>query len=155
MTTCYCNSGLTFSQCCQPYLQKTRNAPTAESLMRSRFSAYVRKDFEYILKTYAEEQRSKLSISELEQSAEDTHWLSLQVVDHSSKENSAQVEFKAYYQISNQYYVMHELSDFVRVNDCWFYTTGTMQQDTGEIKPERNSTCLCASGKKFKKCCGK
>jgi SEC-C motif-containing protein len=50
---------------------------------------------------------------------------------------------------------MHELSDFLLVDDQWFYTTGTMLKETGEYKQERNNACLCSSGKKFKKCCGK
>jgi SEC-C motif-containing protein len=65
------------------------------------------------------------------------------------------VELKAYYQIDNQYYVMHELSDFELVDNQWFYTSGTMLDGTGEVKPQRNTPCPCGSGKKFKKCCGK
>ncbi|MEP2601482.1 MAG: SEC-C metal-binding domain-containing protein [Paraglaciecola sp.] len=30
-----------------------------------------------------------------------------------------------------------------------------MLESSGEIKPERNRQCLCGSGKKFKKCCGR
>ena len=70
-------------------------------------------------------------------------------------QNTAQVEFKAFYQVNGRYYLMHELSDFVRDDDKWFYTTGVMQKDSGEFSLGRNSQCLCASGRKFKKCCGK
>jgi|TARA_R110000868_G_scaffold310023_12_gene571284 SEC-C motif-containing protein len=130
-------------------------AKNAEVLMRSRFSAYVIKDYHYILQTYASAQRNKLTISELADSAKDTQWLSLQVLAHHSQSNTAQVEFKAFYQLSNSYYVMHELSDFIFEAGKWLYTNGLMLKGSGEFTPERNSLCLCHSGKKFKKCCGK
>jgi len=123
--------------------------------MRSRFTAYVIEDYPYILQTYTSEQRAKLTVSQLADSAQDTQWLSLQVIAHHPQSNTAQVEFKGYYQIGQQYYVIHELSYFVFVENKWFYTTGLIQKDSGEFSPQRNSPCLCASGKKFKKCCGK
>jgi SEC-C motif-containing protein len=50
---------------------------------------------------------------------------------------------------------MHELSDFVFEAGKWLYTNGTILKGSGEFTPERNSHCLCGSGKKFKKCCGR
>ena len=123
--------------------------------MRSRFTAYVIKDYRYVLQTYALAQRTNLTVSALADNTQDTRWLSLQVLAHHPKDNTAQVEFKAIYQIDSRYYVMHELSDFVFEAEKWRYTTGVMQKSSGEFTPERNSQCLCASTKKFKKCCGK
>ena len=60
------------------------NAKNAEELMRSRFTAYVIKNYQYILQTYASAQRAKLTVSELTESSQDTRWLSLQVLTHSS-----------------------------------------------------------------------
>ena len=122
--------------------------------MRSRFCAYVIKDYPYIIKTYASAQRTKLIVSEIADSTADTQWLSLQVLAHYPQDNTAQVEFKAFYIVDNSYYVMHELSDFIIETGKWFYTSGTMQRGTGVFTPQRNSQCLCNSGKKFKKCCG-
>jgi SEC-C motif-containing protein len=123
--------------------------------MRSRFTAYVIKNYQYILQSYAASQRTKLTLNEFADSAQDTQWLSLQVLNHHSQANTAQVEFKAFYQVGSSYYLMHELSDFVLEAGKWFYTTGVMQKHSGEFTPERNSQCLCGSGIKFKKCCGK
>ena len=130
-------------------------AKNAEELMRSRFTAYMIENHQYILQTYAAAQRAEITISDLARSAKDTRWLSLQVLEHHVKKNTAQVEFKAFYQVHNSYYVMHELSDFVFESGKWFYTNGAIQKGSGEFTPERNSHCLCASGKKFKKCCGR
>ena len=44
---CPCGSGLTFAKCCGPLIKGTAAAPTAESLMRSRYSAYVKAEVDY------------------------------------------------------------------------------------------------------------
>lgn len=152
---CFCSRDLAFEQCCQPLIQGTTPAENAEALMRSRYTAYVIENYPYILQTYASKQRASLNVSQLADSALDTQWLRLQVLAHHPKQNTAQVEFKAFYQVDGRYYVMHELSDFVLEDGHWCYTTGVIQKDSGEFSPERNSQCLCGSGKKFKKCCGK
>ena len=41
MNLCYCNSQKSFHDCCEPYIQCLKKAPTAEALMRSRYSAYA------------------------------------------------------------------------------------------------------------------
>lgn len=152
---CWCGGDLAFEQCCQPIISGKIEPNNAEVLMRSRFTAYVIEDYQYILQTYASKQRTGLNVSQLADSALDTQWLHLQVLAHHPKQNTAQVEFKAFYQVDGHYYVMHELSDFVLENGRWCYTTGVIQKDSGEFSPERNSQCLCGSGKKFKKCCGR
>lgn len=150
---CFCGNEIAYEKCCQPVIDGQVNAKDAEALMRSRFTAYVEKNYPYILQTYAAKQQIGLSVSQLADSAKDTKWLSLDVLAHHSKQNTAQVEFKAYYQIDGHYYVMHELSDFVFEENKWVYTTGFIQKESGEFAPQRNSQCLCGSGKKFKKCC--
>jgi SEC-C motif-containing protein len=152
---CFCGNKFTFEQCCKPIIDGKVDAINAEILMRSRYSAYVVKNYPYILQTYASTQRTKLSVRKLVDSALDTKWLALQVLDYRYHEKTAQVEFKAIYQIDVHYYVMHELSDFVFEGGKWFYISGVIKKDSGEFTPDRNSQCLCNSAKKFKKCCGK
>ncbi|HNM44369.1 YchJ family metal-binding protein, partial [Plasticicumulans sp.] len=41
---CPCGSGRAFADCCSPYLAGSAEPPTAEALMRSRYSAFVRRD---------------------------------------------------------------------------------------------------------------
>jgi uncharacterized protein YchJ len=40
---CYCGSLSNYSQCCEGYIKGVKK-PTAEKLMRSRYSAYVRQE---------------------------------------------------------------------------------------------------------------
>ncbi len=151
---CFCGNESTFEDCCQPIIDGIMDAKNAEVLMRSRFTAYVIKNYQYILHTYAAPQRNNITLSELAVNAKDSQWLSLQVLAYHFETNTAQVEFKVFYQVHNSYYVMHELSDFMLEAGKWVYTNGAMQNGSGEFTPERNSQCLCRSGKKFKKCCG-
>jgi SEC-C motif-containing protein len=152
---CFCGNESTFELCCQPIIDGVVDAKNAEVLMRSRFTAYVIKNYQYILQTYATAQRNNITITKLTVSAKDTQWLSMQVLATHFETYTAQVEFKAFYQLHNYYHVMHEKSDFVLERGKWRYTDGAIQKGSGEFTPERNSQCLCSSGKKFKKCCGK
>src|SRR5688500_8059775 len=49
---CPCQSGRAYAQCCAPLHRGEAIAETAEALMRSRYSAYVRGDAEYLLATW-------------------------------------------------------------------------------------------------------
>lgn len=123
--------------------------------MRSRYSAYCIENWLYILNTYEPQQRSTLSTQSLQESAEGTKWLHLQIVPTglSAVAHSNEVEFKAFYAINHKLYVMHETSQFINSNGSWFYTTGTMHNDSGSHKIGRNDPCFCHSLKKFKQCC--
>lgn len=55
MMNCPCGSGTSYSDCCQPFHTKAKNAPTAELLMRSRYSAFVLGNEEYLLYSWAPE----------------------------------------------------------------------------------------------------
>ncbi|GAC32779.1 YchJ family protein [Paraglaciecola polaris] len=152
---CFCNSGLSFSQCCQPYLQGTALPETPEQLMRSRYSAYATKHFKYVLDTYALVRRSTITLQDLSQGSDETQWLGLDVIKTHSDEahEAAEVEFIAYYRVCNIIYKMHERSTFCREENTWRYDKGLLFEDGGVYKPQRNALCLCGSGKKFKKCC--
>jgi SEC-C motif-containing protein len=48
---CTCGNTLTFEVCCKPIIDGKVAAKNAEILMRSRFSAYSLKNYQYILQT--------------------------------------------------------------------------------------------------------
>lgn len=149
MTLCPCGSKHAYADCCQPFHLEQQYPTQPEQLMRSRFSAYALHLFQYILDTYSTEQRQALSIDMLSNDSEDTIWLGLDVIDSDSSE----VEFKAYYAVNKQVYVMHERSTFIQESGKWRYDTGVIHDDTGAVKIKRNDPCICHSGKKFKQCC--
>lgn len=49
---CPCGSGRSYAACCQPYHRGERDAPTPETLMRSRYSAYALLDADYVRRTW-------------------------------------------------------------------------------------------------------
>lgn len=152
--TCPCGSLQSLGQCCWPIINKTSRAETPEKLMRSRFSAYVLKKYDYIVNTYASEPRKQLNKTDISQASVNTSWCKLELVDTEYNEATGVVEFIAYYQEQGQFFAMHEKSEFVLENKQWRYLTGTMLAKTGKIILGRNDACLCGSGKKYKRCCG-
>ena len=63
--SCYCGSGNSFSDCCEPFVKGIKNAPTAEKLMRSRYSAYASQEADYLFATTHISTRKYLFNSEM------------------------------------------------------------------------------------------
>lgn len=150
---CPCGNGL-FKECCGPYLAGDQAAPTAETLMRSRYSAYVVNDVAYLLKTWHPASRPEEDFV-LEESI---RWQGLEIVDTaagSETEDSGQVEFIARYLVGAQPGQLRERSDFRREDGLWYYIDGVevKAQPVSVTKIGRNEPCPCGSGKKYKRCC--
>lgn len=113
---------LTYVDCCGRYIEHfdVTAAPDAQSLMRSRYSAFVLQRVNYLLATWHSSQRP--ATLELEPQAQ---WLGLEVrgqrsvgVDH------AEVEFVARYRVAGRAVRLHERSRFVREAGRWYYVDG-------------------------------
>ncbi len=122
-SACPCGSGRTYSQCCEPFHRDAAVAPTAEALMRSRYSAYVRGDADYLRATWhASTRPATLDFND----AASMRWLGLEVKRHVAQDaNHASVEFIARYRIGGGSAVrLHEISRFVREEGHWYYVDG-------------------------------
>ena len=122
VSACPCGSGKKYAQCCEP-LHLGAVAPTAEALMRSRYSAYVAQLEPYLLATWhASTRPAALDPDE----GEKLSWLGLTVKRQAlTSEDSATVEFVARYRIGGGSAVrLHEISRFVREDGRWFYLDG-------------------------------
>jgi SEC-C motif-containing protein len=119
VTPCPCGSA-DYAACCARYHNGT-TAPDAESLMRSRYSAYVFKLEPYLLATWHPDTRpATLNLAE-----DCAKWLGLQVKKHLLESaDSASVEFIARYKIAGRAYRLHEISQFSRQDALWFYMDG-------------------------------
>ncbi|OKY76775.1 MAG: hypothetical protein BM485_01525 [Desulfobulbaceae bacterium DB1] len=149
---CPCGSGTAFAGCCAPFVSGLSHAPTAAALMRSRFTAYVVKNSEYLLATWHPTTRPDSIAPE-----SIPHWTHLELIhDEENEDGRARVEFKARAFSLGQVLVLHEISRFVKENGRWYYIDGEIKDAprTTAVKIGRNSPCPCGSGKKFKKCCG-
>ncbi len=148
--SCYCGSGKEKELCCLRFFEGSALPCTPEELMRSRYSAYVLGDGDYLVKTTLKENRYEDDVKLISQHAKNTQWLKLDVLKSSENVNSGFVEFKAYFKENNKIYVHHEKSDFLKIDEVWFYDKGELL----EASVGRNEVCPCGSGKKFKRCCG-
>ena len=122
---CPCCSGLKYSDCCKPYHTKEKNAPTAEALMRSRYSAFAIPNGEYLINTTLPAKRKFHDKADLQEWGEINQWVKLEIV---STPTPNKVEFKAYYideDGNNQ--MQQELSVFQKMGDKWFYVSGEFQ----------------------------
>lgn len=121
ITNCPCGSGLQYNICCEPYHLKTKFAPTAEALMRSRYSAFVVADGDYLYETTLVSKRKGNSKDAYLKSAKNTKWLKLEIV----ASGFDTVEFKAFY-LNNMFQteVLHEKSNFKLEDGKWYYVDG-------------------------------
>jgi SEC-C motif-containing protein len=117
---CPCGRGASFQACCGRYLGTGVPAPDAESLMRSRYTAFVRGDAVHLLATWHASQRP--ATLELEDGVK---WLGLEVKRHTPIDDThAEVEFVARSRVQGRGLRLHERSRFVREDGRWFYVDG-------------------------------
>ena len=161
MTECICNSGLLPAECCEPILNKEKTALTAEALMRSRYTAYVLGDVNYIRDTSTGIALEEFNAEDASNFVKDVEFLGLDII-HTEKgeENDAKgtVEFTFHYRYNNKDYSQHEISKFVKKDGQWLFEDSDINPKGETVtvdKIGRNDPCPCGSGKKFKKCCGK
>lgn len=114
---------LAYANCCGRYVDHwdACPAPDAESLMRSRYSAFVREDERYLLATWhASKRPSRVRFDVGGQ------WLGLEVRGAwVTGEASAEVEFVARFRAAGgRAERMHERSRFVREGGRWYYLDG-------------------------------
>ncbi len=78
MTTCPCGSGKSLDTCCGPLLAGAP-APTAEALMRSRYTAYALGNIAYVAATHAPEAQEGFDQAGAEDMARKVKWKGLTV----------------------------------------------------------------------------
>ena len=121
---CFCDTGLLFENCCGLYLNDNQKAPSALTLMRSRYSAYATHNADYLMETTYISERKYYSKSEILRWAVSNKWQKLEIL--SSSENT--VEFKAYFLDSdNKPQTHYEFSTFKFENGAWYYLDGKFE----------------------------
>ena len=138
---CPCG-GASYASCCGPYIAGDALPPTAETLMRSRYTAFTLRDEPYLLATWHASTRPTDALFAEE---EKVHWLGLEVKsalrlrqrkaesdDQTEETNRDSVEFVARYKVNGRAHRLHEVSRFVReAGDGgmrWFYLDGSFPE---------------------------
>ncbi|ALN61175.1 protein YchJ [Lysobacter antibioticus] len=122
---CPCDPSRRYADCCGRLHAGAALADTAETLMRSRYSAYALGDLEYLRASWLPD----TCPSELDFEP-GVRWLGLDVKRHRRDgEDAATVEFVARYRVGGGSAArLHELSRFVRVEGRWLYVDGEFPQ---------------------------
>lgn len=118
---CPCGSGHAHGRCCARW-HAGEAAPDAEALMRSRYSAYVTGNVDYLLATWHADTRPQALLLD-DAPGQRTQWLGLDVKCHRvTGADTAEVEFVARYRVGGGSAVrLAEHSRFVREDGRWYY----------------------------------
>jgi SEC-C motif-containing protein len=128
---CLCGSGKEFSKCCEPYLSGEELPATSEALMRSRYCAFARKNFQYLRETHDPQSFDPHLQKANEDWANSVEFLSLVVLKTEDQGNKGLVEFKVNYRDErNQEQIHHEISRFRKQAGRWYYKEGRYPQVT-------------------------
>ncbi|WP_240642314.1 YchJ family protein [Microbacterium sulfonylureivorans] len=118
---CPCGSGDPFDGCCRPLLRGAP-APSAERLMRSRYTAFVVGDAAYLVGTWHPRTRpDELDLDPAQR------WTRLEIVATEAGgpgDLRGVVEFRAHWSHGRERGVLHERSRFARGSGRWWYVDG-------------------------------
>ncbi|MBK22711.1 MAG: hypothetical protein CME70_01790 [Halobacteriovorax sp.] len=159
MSNCPCESGSDYSKCCEPFHKGTDQPKTAEATMRSRYSAFVKGEIDYIYDSHNPDTRGEVNKDEIKTWSENSEWQGLDILDVQKGQESdevGRVEFVAHYAVEEEELDHQEVADFIKKDGRWYFHDGVIvkQQIQREgPKVGRNDPCPCGSGKKHKKCC--
>ncbi|KOV68918.1 hypothetical protein ADL00_11795 [Streptomyces sp. AS58] len=116
--SCPCGLPEAFEGCCGRFHRGEAAAPTAEALMRSRYSAFVRRDEAYLLRTW--HPRTRPGRVDFDPGL---RWTGLEILatgDGTAFHTAGTVTFRASFQGG----ALHERSRFERVDGAWVYVDG-------------------------------
>ncbi|MFC5552014.1 YchJ family protein [Massilia aerilata] len=141
---CPCGSTLPILRCCGPYIAGAELPPTAEKLMRSRYTAYVMGVEDYLRATWHPSTRPSDPIIDKN---EKIQWLGLEIksalrlrqrkADLPEQTDQDTVEFVARFRVNGRGQRLHEISHFVREAETpgdpgsimrWFYVDGSFPE---------------------------
>jgi SEC-C motif-containing protein len=164
MDACHCGSGRDLAECCLPVIRGERSAATAEELMRSRYTAFVLGDVDWIMASHHPDTVDEVNAEEVGEWSKGSEWLGLRIrstEDGGPEDATGVVTFRARYKVQGQQVDHVERAHFERDNGEWRFHSVLEDEAGPELVPVtaavtvgRNDPCTCGSGKKYKKCCG-
>lgn len=133
--------------------------------MRSRYTAFVLSDVDWIMDSHHSETVGEIDRDEVEKWSSGSEWLGLRIkstTDGGPDDNEGTVSFRARYKVQGQQVDHIEKARFEREDGEWRFHSVVEEEDQQQVlvpvgpKSEvgRNDPCPCGSGKKYKKCHG-
>ena len=118
MSLCPCGLGEPYDACCARF-HRGEEPPSAELLMRARYSAYVLGERDFLLRTWHEKTRPRTLTLD-----DGQNWRGLYILDRTGGglfDSEGTVEFKAKYEADGRPGVMHDRSRFLKEHGVWRY----------------------------------
>ena len=134
-SSCPCGTARSYAECCGLFLSGQAIAPNAEALMRSRYTAFTKRDEAYLLATWHPSTRpAALNLA----GDTATKWIGLDVKSvEATGADSAIVEFVARYKLGGRAQRLHEVSRFVRAQGYWYYVCAVTSTPAPSPPPVR------------------
>lgn len=133
---CPCGSQTTYAACCEPIIEGKALAPTAEALMRSRYSAFAKGKVDHIIQTHDPETVGEIVRDEVEAWSLQSTWLGLSILRTErgqADDDAGVVDFVAKYKLNGLSTQHRERAVFRRVDGKWLFVDG------GEIPNEKRA----------------
>ncbi len=121
---CYCGSLKLYSNCCEKAHKNIGEAKTAEQLMRSRYSAFVLANGDYLMQSHHPSTRPLKEKKSIVKWAKSVEWIKLEITETSKgteKDTKGTVTFNAYFYEKGKVDVISEKSAFLKENNHWTY----------------------------------
>lgn len=121
---CYCGNTKPYSECCEVFHQNGGKTETAEQLMRSRYSAFVVANGDYLMLSHHSTTRPVKEKKAIVAWAKSVNWIKLEVIATTKgkpTDEKGTVTFNAYFFENGKVDVIHEKSAFVKENGDWKY----------------------------------
>ncbi|WP_330172690.1 YchJ family metal-binding protein [Streptomyces sp. NBC_01498] len=124
---CLCGLPASYGECCGRFHSALAAAPTAERLMRARYSAFAVGDEPYLIRSWHPVTRpSRVDLDAA------MRWAGLEILattDGSAFHTTGTVTFRARYTRRGERGTLHERSRFERHDGAWVYVEGTFVDD--------------------------
>ncbi len=138
--------------------------------MRSRFTAFAKRQWEYLEQTRYPDGRELSAWYKSKFLHEGISWIKLDILsvkNGESTDEEGEVGFVAHYVENGEDKKLQEVSKFIKEDGKWYYCEHESRIIPSDPAPSskpftrdqpkvgRNDPCPCGSNKKYKKCCGK
>ncbi len=135
--SCPCGGGA-YALCCGRFIDGRQRPATAEALMRSRYTAHVRRDIRYLRETLAPDRRGDFDGLATNAFAARDRWRGLRVlaVERGGPDDDVgRVLFEARHVSDGVERVHRELSLFRRIDGVWVYVEALAEPRRGRPRP--------------------
>lgn len=103
--------------------------PTAEALMRARYSAFAKNQMPFLRKTTDPQTLELVDDQANQEWADRAKFLKLEILHTEEKGTKGIVEFKAFYTVDDEEYIHHEVSTFRKQAGEWFFKSGKIKAE--------------------------